>query len=44
MKDLLRTLEKESESAADWFKYIQMIGNPDKFQAIINKCKKEMVP
>ena len=28
-------LEKESESAEDWFKNNCMIANPDKFQAII---------
>ena len=28
-------LEKESESAKDWFKNNCMIANPDKFQAII---------
>ena len=35
LNDLLRTLEKESESAADWFRNNSMIANPDKFQAII---------
>ena len=35
LNDLLRTLEKESESAVDWFRNNNMIANPDKFQAII---------
>ena len=35
LNDLLRTLEKESESAVDWVKNINMIANPDTFQAII---------
>ena len=35
LNDLLRTLEKESESELDWFKNNNMIANPDKFQAII---------
>ena len=35
LNDLLRTLEKESESELDWFKNSSMIANPDKFQAII---------
>ena len=29
-----QALEKESESAIDWFKNNSMIANPDKFQAI----------
>ena len=40
LNNLLRTLEKESESALDWFKSNNMIGleaNPDRFHAIINK-------
>ena len=40
LNNLLRTLEKESESAVDWFKSNNMIGleaNPDRFHAIINK-------
>ena len=28
-------LEKEPESAKDWFKNNSMIANPDKFQAVI---------
>ena len=35
LNDLLPTLEKESESAVDWFRNYNMIANPDKFQAII---------
>ena len=35
LNDLLRTLEKESESAVDWFRNNNMIANPDQFQAII---------
>ena len=29
LNDLLHTLEKESESVADWFKNNNMIANPD---------------
>ena len=35
LTSLCQTLEKESESAIDWFKNNSMIANPDKFQAII---------
>ena len=35
LASLCHTLEKESESAIDWFKNNSMIANPDKFQAII---------
>ena len=35
LTSLYQTLEKESESAIDWFKNNSMIANPDKFQAII---------
>ena len=35
LNDLLHTLEKEPESAIDWFRNNSMIANPDKFQAII---------
>ena len=41
LNDLLHTLEKESESAVDWFKNINMIANPDKFQAIITNKGRE---
>ena len=41
LKDLLRTLEKESESAVDWFRNNNIIANPDTFQTIImNKRRK----
>ena len=35
LNHLLFTLEKESESAVDWFRNNDMKANPDKFQAII---------
>ena len=35
LTSLCQTLEKESESAVDWFKNNSMIANPGKFQAII---------
>ena len=39
---LLKTLERESESAVSWFKQNEMIVNADKFQAIIlNKKESE---
>ena len=41
LNDLLRTLEKESESELDWFKNSNMIANPDKFQAIIMNKRRE---
>ena len=41
LNDLLRTLEKESESAVDWFRNNNMIANPDKFQAIIMNKRRE---
>ena len=41
LNDLLRTLEKESESAVDWFRDNSMIANPDKFQAIIMNKRRE---
>ena len=45
LNDLLRTLEKESESAVDWFRNNNMIANPDKFQAIImNKRRENQIP
>ena len=41
LNDLLRTLEKESESAVDWFRNNKIIANPDTFQTIImNKRRK----
>ena len=41
LNDHLRTLEKESESAVDWFRNHNMIANPDKFQAIIMNKRRE---
>ena len=41
MNDLLHTLEKELESAVDWFENNNMIANPDKFQAIIMNKRRE---
>ena len=35
IKDLITTLENESNIAINWFKDNEMIVNPDKFQAII---------
>ena len=44
LNDLLRTLEKESESAVDWFRNNNIIANPDKFQAIVmNKRRKNQI-
>ena len=41
LNDLLRTIEKESESAVDWFRNNKIIANPDTFQTIImNKRRK----
>ena len=41
LNDLLRTLEKESESPVDWFRRNNMIANPDKFQVIIMNKRRE---
>ena len=35
LKELINTLEKESEIAIEWLEENDMIANPDKFQAII---------
>ena len=43
LNNLLRTLEKESESALDWFRTNNMIANPDRFHAIINKRRKNAI-
>ena len=43
LNNLLRTLEKESESAVDWFRTNNMIANPDRFHAIINKRRKNAI-
>ena len=41
LNDLLRTIEKESESAVDWFRNNNIIANPDTFQTIVmNKRRK----
>ena len=41
LNDLLRTVEKESQSAADWVRNNNMIASPDNFQAIIMNNRKE---
>ena len=41
LNDLLRTLEKESESAVDWSRNNNVIANPDKSQAIIINKRRE---
>ena len=41
LNDLLRTVEKESESVVDRFRNNNMIANPDKFQAIIVNKRRE---
>ena len=41
LNDVLRILEKESESVVDWFRKNNMIANPDKFQAIIMNKRRE---
>ena len=41
LNDLLRTLEKELESAIDWFKNNNMVANPEKFQAFIMNKRRE---
>ena len=43
LNNLLRTLEKESESALDWFRTNNVIANPDRFHAIINKRRKNAI-
>ena len=42
VEKLLKTLEKESLVATNWFKENEMIVNPDKFQAIIVKRNSNM--
>ena len=42
IEKLLKTLEKESLVATNWFKENEMIVNPDKFQAIIVKRNSDM--
>ena len=41
LNDLLRTVEKESESVVDRFRNNNMIANPDKFQAVIVNKRRE---
>ena len=43
LNDLLRTLEKESESVVDWFRNNNMTANPDRFQAIVNKRRENQI-
>ena len=43
LNNLLRTFEQESESALDWFRTNNMIANPDRFHAIINKRRKNAI-
>ena len=35
MSNLIQTLEKESETAIEWFNHNKMIVNPDKSQAML---------
>ena len=42
VEKLLKTLERESQIATDWFKENNMIINADKFQAIIVKWVSDM--
>ena len=41
LNDLLHTLEKESESAVDWFRNNNVRAGPDRFQAIIMNKRRE---
>ena len=41
MSNLIQTLEKESETAVDWFNQNKMIVNPEKFQAMLLQKRKE---
>ena len=44
LSNLHCTIEKESESAVDWFRNINMIASPDRFQAVmINKSRENQV-
>ena len=43
MSNLIQTLEKESETAVEWFNQNKMIVNPDKFQAIINHVLRSII-
>ena len=42
MKELIRTLDKESQAALDWFVSNDTIVTPDKFQAIVVKRNNKM--
>ena len=41
MSNLIQTLEKESETAVDWFNQNKMIVNPEKFQAMLLEKRNE---
>ena len=41
IEELIKVLEKESNSAIDWFKMSDMIVNSNKFQAMIMSCDKK---
>ena len=41
MNNLIQTLEKESETAVEWFNQNKMIINPDKFQAMLLEKRNE---
>ena len=41
MNNLIHTLEKESETAVEWFNQNKMTVNPDKFQAMLLEKKNE---
>ena len=44
LSNLHCTIEKESESAVDWFRNINMIASPDRFQAVMtNKSRENQV-
>ena len=41
MNNLIHTLEKESETAVEWFNQNKIIVNPDKFQAMLLEKRNE---
>ena len=41
INNLIHTLEKESETAVEWFNQNKMIVNPDKFQAMLLEKRNE---
>ena len=43
LNDVLQTLGKETESTVDWFRNNNMIVDPDKFQAIMNKRRENQI-